>query len=246
MQLTVLGHWGAYPEAGEATSGYLLEHRGRRILLDCGSGVLSVLQNELALHELDAVFISHQHYDHIADLGCLQYACLIDTDLGKRTEPLPIYVAEPSEGAGTPACRTMKGSVILPVGAGDSLELYGLKFEFFRTFHEVYCLGCKITDGQAALVYTADTYYDESLIGFCEGANVLVAETSFYADFQNARNYGHMNSAEVGYLASQAKAETVVLTHLPHFGDRTELIKEVKRHYGGEVILAAKGLKLPL
>ena len=45
MKMTVVGFWGGFPEAGEATSGYLFEHDGFLLLVDCGSGVLAQLQN---------------------------------------------------------------------------------------------------------------------------------------------------------------------------------------------------------
>src|SRR5665647_1601729 len=99
MKVTVLGPWGAYPKAGEATAGYLIEYEDEKILIDCGSGVLAQLQKQLKLSELTAVIISHTHFDHIADLGCLQYACLIDMDWRLRLNNLPIYMArESNEG----------------------------------------------------------------------------------------------------------------------------------------------------
>ena len=94
MRVTVLGPWGAYPKSREATAGYLLEIEDQKNLIYCGSGVISVLQQYISLHDLTAVFISHHHYDHVADVGCLQYACLIDTDLDKRKVDLPVCVAD--------------------------------------------------------------------------------------------------------------------------------------------------------
>jgi ribonuclease BN (tRNA processing enzyme) len=248
MKLTVLGHWGAYPKAGEATSGYLIEHEGENILIDCGSGVLAQLQRYQALHELSYVFITHSHYDHIADLGCLQYACLIDADLQKRGQALPIYLAEDAEQAESAESgyKSMNGSTISRFSETDTFEIKGLKLSFFQTFHERYCLAVKIQLGDKTLVYTADTSFDESLIGFCQNADVLIAETSFYADFAKAKAYGHMNAAEVGRLASESNVDKLVLTHLPHFGEVEKLVQEVKEIYEGEAVLAHSGLELLL
>jgi len=74
MKLTVLGCCGPYPAAGGACSGYLLEEDGYRVLIDCGNGVLSRLQQHLKSWELEAVLLSHLHFDHTADLMVLRYA----------------------------------------------------------------------------------------------------------------------------------------------------------------------------
>ena len=77
MNIIPLGIWGGYPKANSATSSFLIEHEGFHCLFDCGSGVLSSLQNYIELDQLDAVVISHYHADHIADIGSLQYSRLI-------------------------------------------------------------------------------------------------------------------------------------------------------------------------
>ena len=40
VRLTVVGSCGAWPEAGQACSGYLVEHDGFRLLLDLGYAVV--------------------------------------------------------------------------------------------------------------------------------------------------------------------------------------------------------------
>ena len=55
MRLTVLGNNGPYPAPGGACSGYLLESDSgeTKILLDCGTGVLSRLTDRISLDELE-------------------------------------------------------------------------------------------------------------------------------------------------------------------------------------------------
>ena len=61
MRLTVLGGCGAWPESGQACSGFLVEHDGFRLLIDLGYATLPRLLEYLAADRVDAVFISHGH-----------------------------------------------------------------------------------------------------------------------------------------------------------------------------------------
>src|SRR5262249_43210639 len=64
VRVTVLGSSGAYPAAGGAASGYLLEHEGFHLAIDFGTGALSNLQEHVPIAELDAIVLSHEHMDH--------------------------------------------------------------------------------------------------------------------------------------------------------------------------------------
>ena len=68
MKLTVVGSSPAWPNPGRAHSGYLLEHDGRRLLVDCGPGVLSRLREAEGWPVVDAIAITHTHLDHCGDL----------------------------------------------------------------------------------------------------------------------------------------------------------------------------------
>ncbi|MDR6552597.1 MBL fold metallo-hydrolase [Paenibacillus qinlingensis] len=242
MKIRVIGRWGAFPKAGEATSGYLLEVGNHKILLDCGSGVLSALQKFIELKELTSVFLSHRHYDHMADLGCLQYACLIDMDLQRRDTPLRLLTAEEIEEEWS--IPVMKGTHETGVNESAAVTFEdGLKLTFFRTNHDGYCLGVRVEFEGKVLVYTADTRYDEQLVPFLKDADLLITESSFYAGF-NASQYGHMNSHEAGKLASVAAAKKLLLSHLPHFGDTLLLKEEAAVMFNGEILLANFGMQV--
>jgi ribonuclease BN (tRNA processing enzyme) len=244
MKIRVIGRWGAYPKRGEATAGFLLEVGNHKILLDCGSGVLSVLQKYIELHELTAVFVSHNHFDHMADLGSLQYACLIDMDLQQRDTPLRLFVAKNSKDAWS--IPVLKGTIEQEINQDTIVSFEdGLSLTFFRTDHDVYCLGVKISYEGKGLVYTADTRYDETLIPYLKDADLLITEASFYTNFDAAK-YGHMNAVEAGKLATEAGVKKLLLTHLPHFGDIQVLREEAALTFKGEVVLADLGLQVVL
>lgn len=243
MNIRVIGRWGAYPAAGESSACYLLNAGGQHMLLDCGSGALAAVQQYVPLSSLSSVMISHRHHDHVADLGCLQYACLIDTDLDKRTQPLRVLL--PRESNGDWPWPGMKGTQADSIHHGAILEEDGLRLTFFQTDHDGYCLGARIEEAGKTLVYTADTRYNEKLLPWLQGADLLIAESSFYEGY-DAAAYGHMTAAEAGRLASQAGAKRLLLTHLPHFGDIARLKEEAATEFSGEILLPVMGMEILL
>ena len=88
MRLTVLGGCGAWPEAGQACSGFLVEHDGFRLVVDLGYATVPRLLERAAPGQVDAVFISHGHPDHCADLNPLLRARVMRDD---PAGALPVY-----------------------------------------------------------------------------------------------------------------------------------------------------------
>ena len=233
MRITIIGCMGAYPPPGGATSGYLIEDGDTRVLLECGSGVLSQLQQKLSLYELDGVVISHYHPDHCADLGCLQYAAMIETQLSKRTKQLYAW------GPGEPERLTY-----YEYCAGCSYEgipyfrIGTLRFETCENIHEIKSYAIKVTDSQGkSFVFSGDTGYYEKLGSFAKNADCFLCESSFYAE-QKLHGKLHMNVEEAARLAADARVKQLVLTHLPHYGDTYRLVSQARAEFEGEVCLA--------
>ncbi|MCR6095676.1 MBL fold metallo-hydrolase [Salipaludibacillus agaradhaerens] len=241
MKVTVIGYWGAYPEANEATSSFLVEEGETKVLLDCGSGAVAQLQNKIELKELDAVILSHYHHDHMADLGVLTYSRIVDISLEKTDRPLQIFAHNYDKEAFDSLGNDTYTSVVA-YNESTPLIIGPLKVSFQKTAHPVTCYAMKVESQltNKVLVYTADTAFEESLIPFAEKANLLIAETSFYAG-QDGRKFGHMTSEEVAKLATASQAQSVLLSHLPHFGFHHQLKSEVQRGYSREVNLASSG-----
>src|SRR5262245_13645687 len=68
MRLRVIGCSPAWHNPGGVQSGYLVEEDGRRLLLDCGPGVLARLRETEPWPRVDAIVISHFHLDHWGDV----------------------------------------------------------------------------------------------------------------------------------------------------------------------------------
>lgn len=239
MKVTIIGYWGAYPAAGSATSGYLFEKNGFTMLVDCGSGVLSRLQQFIKVTQLDAVVLSHYHHDHIADIGPLQYANLVQNNLNETNNVLPIY-GHTEDQAQFEALthHYTKGHAYDP---DKTLQVGPFTIEFQKTKHPVSCYGMRITDGEKEVVYTADSSYMDEWTPFAKGADLLITDTNFYRGMDGTKA-GHMTSEEVGRIAQEAGVETLWLSHLPHFGQLTRLRQEAENLFEGTIQLAEEGL----
>ena len=94
MKITLLGTGGPKPDPKRQGPAVLIEVAGKKLLFDAGRSCTHQLaQCGLSSKDLDALFISHHHFDHISDLGDL---LLSGWNLGRR-EPLPIKGPEGME-----------------------------------------------------------------------------------------------------------------------------------------------------
>jgi len=235
MKITIIGPWGGFPREGEATSGYLIEHDNYKLLLECGSGVVSSLQKVTDIKYIDAALITHYHYDHCCDIGPLQYAWQIKTQLGEISAPLPIYAPE---GEFFKLLKWEEYTYGVSFNEESNLVLGPFKISFIKNVHPVEAYSVKIKCADKIFSFTSDTSYFEDLAEFFSDSDLLICECSFYSDMDGTKA-GHLNSSQAGILAERANVGKLVLTHLPHFGDLNDLLTQAKEHYIGKTELAA-------
>src|SRR5699024_7224502 len=85
---------------------------------------------------------------------------------------------------------------------------------------------------------TEDTSIErDANIYFSKNAQLLIADTNLY-DEQKNLNIGHMTSTEAASIARDANIETLIMSHLPQYGNNDDLITEAQKIYEGEVLLA--------
>ena len=223
MRLHVLGCHGPYPCAGGAASGYLIEAGDTRVLMDCGSGVMGRLLRVCDPAGLDAVLLSHLHFDHASDLTVLRYYLEI---AGKT---LPLYL--PGEDHSALRAILEEGAYqVMPYP--DELKIGGLAITALPVRHPVPCRALRITDGQRTLVFTGDTNDCPGLAAFAQGADALLADAAFLESEWTAQK-PHMCAAGAARLAVEAGVGRLYLTHLPVRHDASTLEKEAQAVFPG-------------
>lgn len=239
MKVIPVGVWGAFPKAESATSSFLVEHEGFRVLFDCGSGVLSQVQRYVSLDEIDAVVISHYHADHVADVGSLQYHRLIAHYTGRPLPALPFYGhdRDADEFARLSYKGVTEGHAVAP---GEAVHIGPFSVTFAETVHPAYCLAVRFEAGGKSVVFTADTEFDPQLAEFASGADLFVSEANLYEEYKG-KSPGHMAGSEAGELARLAGVKRLLLTHLPQDGDVQLILSAAMEAFGGSTRLAEAG-----
>lgn len=246
MRFTVLGFHSPFPGAGGATPGYLLEVDGKRILIDCGSGVLAQLAKIMPLYELDAVVISHLHHDHISDFFVLQYAIMTATKLKKRATPLPVWT--PAEPANWYAKLSYNQFIEKKLIEEEmTIDLGGhFVFSFYRTDHAIPCYAMKITDGKHTILYGADSGPKTDWAQIAVSPDLFICEASFlHSDLPPAPT-GHLSAKQAAQAANSIGAKQLLLTHLYPEYDPAQILQEAKEVFINKCLVASLGLAIEL
>jgi ribonuclease BN (tRNA processing enzyme) len=161
MKLRVLGCSGGIGGRHLRTTAMLLDHD---ILIDAGTGVGDLSVDELA--EIDHVFLTHSHLDHIAALPLM-----IDTVADRRTKPLIVYAPEAVldilrrhifNGLVWPDFSQLPSIEkplmrYQPIVLGQTISLDGRRITALPVDHTVPAVGYHLDSGAASLVFSGDT-----------------------------------------------------------------------------------------
>ena len=148
MDLDVLfvGTAGSAPSARRGLPATLVRRGGDRLLFDCGEGTQRQLVRSTGLVELEEIFITHFHADHVLGLpGMLKTFAL-----RQRERPLTVY-GPPGLRALFTALRPIVGRVAFPLELvelepNDELERDGYRIAAYATDHGVTALGYALVE----------------------------------------------------------------------------------------------------
>ena len=243
MELVVLGWGGGWPPAGGAACGYLVRHEGFCLWLDAGTGTMANLQRFVDLDAVDAIAISHRHFDHFLDL----YPYFLSRWLARdrpRPPTLPLFAPpgmfehalqlEPELG------QAFDLSVIEP---GDGFQAGPLQIQTAGMRHPVPTLGMRIETDDSVLAYSADTGPTDELVRLAKDANVLLCEATFLDPGEGSPDI-HLSASEAAGHAAQAGAAKLILTHVWPTHDRNAVEERARSAYRGDAVVANDGLRV--
>lgn len=248
MILTVLGSGTCVPSLRRGAPAYLLEAEGFQALVDCGSGSLLQLERlKKSYRDLDAVFLTHHHPDHLSDLIPLIQALKYTPGFIRRKDLFVI---------GPPSVRQMLDRCVHPAFlAGEEHRVRVLDprevslpvpfaVRVFETGHTDDGLAFRFESGGRVIVLTGDTDLSPGLAAFCADADLLVIDCSFPAA---EKVEGHLSARECGMVAREARARRVLLSHFYPSSKPDEVRRdECRENFSGDVLVAEDRLEIPL
>jgi ribonuclease BN (tRNA processing enzyme) len=240
MQLTILGSSASFAPAGKACSGYLVEAEGTRVLFDCGNGVLANLASVMNPLELDAVFITHAHPDHFADIYSLQ--ALIRYAPSGPAPQMPLFVPSGLFDrlkvllSGRGAVELEEAFRVTTLAHGRAVKVGALEIAPMLVEHTEPTFGLRARCGAATFAYSADSAAGEWLAPLLADASLALVEATLPELYAGAAP--HLTAAEAGAAARASGVQQLVLTHLWPTNDRSEALTEASEAFGAPVLLA--------
>lgn len=241
MRITVLGCSGSVSGPDSPASGYLLDEPGTSpVVLDFGPGVLGALQRYADPGDV-SVFLSHLHADHCLDVpGLLVW---------RRYHPNPpegrALVYGPKDtafrlGVASAECGgqidDMSDTIDLRRWADGRTITHGqLSVHTRQVYHPPESYGMRITTGANKIfAYTGDTGMCQAVRDIAQDADVLLAEASWTHSVDRPKGV-HLSGTEAGQLARDAGVGELLLTHIPPWTSREDVIAEAKAEFSGPV-----------
>jgi ribonuclease BN (tRNA processing enzyme) len=253
MELVVLGSGTAVPHQRRSSPGFWLAASHGTLLLDCGPSVVSRLaQENLDWPNLDAIWISHFHLDHVGGLAPLLFGTRNAPEMRDRKKPLVIFGPKGTLKLITAFDSAYRYKLFqqpfpLEIVERDPLEefeiLPGMRATPLSTPHTDESLAIHIRDmDKKTFVYTSDTGFSETIASFANRPDLLLMECSFP---RRKETEIHLELAEAMHLVRKAKPRRTILTHFYAAWDEIDFDAELKVFSPGcEVLLAEDGMRI--
>lgn len=264
LHLTVLGSSTPYPRPDNPCSGYLLQHKDTTIWVDAGTGTLAELQRHTSIADLDAIWISHAHADHTADLLTAYYALrfselvptreittaggLAPTGRIATTRRIPL-IAPPALAERLIAFLGPRAKTVLPEvfditemqGWGET-TIGGIDLSWGPVNHGMPAFALRAEAGGDSVAYSGDTAPCTALIELATKADALVCEVGY--DRSPTGHAVHCTPEDAAAIANEAGATRLVLTHVTGTLSPEEVERRAAGIFTGQILSARPGLEL--
>ncbi|TSA26100.1 MAG: MBL fold metallo-hydrolase [Bacteroidetes bacterium] len=258
FSVTILGSNSAIPTLKRNPSAHLLNVNERIFLLDCAEGTqLQLRRYRIHFQRIRHIMISHLHGDHY--YGLIGFLTTLHL-LGRKDE-LHIYAPAGLEEIIQMQLNVSSTTLIYPVifhplvsaALQPLFEDERVMVHSFPLLHSVPTFGflfrekIKVRKNPAlrAYAYCTDTAYDEQIIPWISGVDLLYHEATFMQDMAAAAaEKMHSTAREAAMIAKKSRVKKLLIGHFSaRYDDLTPLLHE-SRELFPETFLAEDGITI--
>jgi ribonuclease BN (tRNA processing enzyme) len=241
LRLTVLGSASPYPDVHNPCSGYLVTNGDTRIWVDAGTGTLAQLRRHTTLDRLTAIWISHLHADHCADLLTAFYGAR-HADV-RLAAPIALYgppgIAERLANFLTNTAERSPIESAFDVHElrdGDQTRLGSLTVTTRAVEHGMPAFAARFDTGAATLTYSGDTAPCPALTDLARDGDLLLCEAD-----SDTESPVHHTPEDAGATAAAGNVGQLLLTHLGPRLDAEDAISRAAGRFERRIDYAAPG-----
>jgi ribonuclease Z len=254
MRVTLLGTGTPFPNAERFGSAILVEVAGKKLLFDCGRGVvIRLTQAGVSPKEIDGLFLPHLHSDHVVGIPDLW---LSGWFLG-RSKPLRIWGPQGTSSMAKHLAQAFAFDIRIRQAAPDPLPAKGAEINAKEvTQGEIYndgstrisaflvdhgtvkpAFGYRVDSAGHSVVISGDTKFCQTLVDFARDADCLI-HAAWSAGWKNPTPPSKRSIAsaeDAGRVFAIVKPKLGVIYH---YKDEEELSDAVRKEYNGPFVIA--------
>ncbi|MFE1439721.1 MBL fold metallo-hydrolase [Streptomyces sp. NPDC058739] len=242
LSLTVLGTSSPHPAPDRPCSGYLLRGGGAEVWVDAGFGTFAELRRHTDPARLTAIWISHLHADHTADLLAAAYAYAFGgmTPAG----PVPVYAPEGCDRriaaflGRTDATFLNEVLDFRPLHDGHFARHWNLTLRARAVEHDGEAYGLRAECQGSVLAYSGDSGPCAALRELARGADLFLCEADIDKAHAGERQV-HLTPEDAGACAKGARE--LLITHVGPTLSREEAVERAAVVFGGPTGAAREG-----
>ncbi len=242
MKLTLLGTGTMVPSLKRHSSALLIEDGNARSLVDFGYGALhQLLRLGITYHDIDRIYFTHIHPDHMYDLVAFLFACRYPED--PRKKDLDIVAGPGFKDYFDGLRKAYQGwldskhfSIQVHEQDEASRSYGGLEVTTRKVKHLPISRGYRFTSGGGKILAIAgDSDTCESLVELGKDADLLVLNCVMPDE---KKFDGHLSPTPAAQIARASGCRKLCLTHFYPPCDLAQFEAVVRKEYTGELILA--------
>jgi len=247
FRITLLGTGDPIPRIDRFGPSTLVEVAGQRLLFDVGRGTTQrLMQLNIPLSDIDAVFITHFHSDHVTGIPDLWMTGWLPPPFGRRSTAFEVWGPTGTQSMLEHLAQAFEANTkiripdeLLPPSGIEMLahefdengvvyEQGGVRVTAFAVDHGDLikpAYGYRVDYDDRAVVISGDTRFDKNLIAAAEGADLVIHEVAMASDevlvsskWLRRIAAHHTSPEEAGMVFEQVGPKLAVYTHLVVLG----------------------------